>query len=142
MTELDINRLAVIGAGKMGTTIIRALLERTSLEPEQVVATRKHPQPLASLAADLGIQVTADNRKAAEGAEVILLCIKPQSLTEVLDQIAPELSESQIVVSIAAGVTAAQMDEHLAGQIPVVRAMPNTPISRPPARSSRSWVAA
>jgi len=127
MTHLNINRVAVIGAGKMGTTIIRALLERTDLKPEQIVATRKHPEPLAKLAEDRGIQATTDNCEAVKGAEVILLCVKPQAITEILDEIGSSLSEGQLVVSIAAGVTSEQIDERLPDQIPVVRAMPNTP---------------
>lgn len=127
MTELSLDRVAVIGAGKMGVTMIQALLERTNLEPRQIVATRKHAPPLVELAQDKGIRTTTDNREATKGADVILLCVKPHTIGEVLDEIGPELGESQMVVSIAAGVTSAQMDEHLAGQIPVVRAMPNTP---------------
>lgn len=127
MTQLTLDRVAVIGAGKMGVTIISSLLERTNLEPGQIVATRKHAPPLEELAQEKGVEVTTDNREAIEGADVVLLCVKPQYITEVLDEIGSELRESQILVSIAAGVTSAQMDEHLPDEIPVVRAMPNTP---------------
>ena len=127
MTQLSLDRVAVIGAGKMGVTMIQALLERTNLGPEQIVATRKHAPPLEELAKDKGVQTTTDNREAATGADVILLCVKPHTIGEVIDEIGSELAESQMVVSIAAGVTSAQIDERLPGQIPVVRAMPNTP---------------
>lgn len=127
MNQFDLNRVAVIGAGKMGSTIIRALLERSNLQPDQIVASRKHPEPLAQLAEALGIQTTTDNRQAATGAEVILLCVKPQGIATILDEIGSGLTAGQLVVSIAAGVTSAQIDEKLPDQIPVVRAMPNTP---------------
>ena len=127
MTELSLDRVAIIGAGKMGITIISSLLERTNIGPQQIIATRKHAAPLEELATDKGIHTTTDNREAVQGADVILLCVKPQTITDVLDEIGPDLKNSQIVVSIAAGVTSAQMDEHLHGAIPVVRAMPNTP---------------
>lgn len=127
MTRLSLDRVAVIGAGKMGITMIQALLERADLEPHQIVATRKHATALAELAEDKSVQTTTDNCEATKGADVILLCVKPHTISEVLDEIGPGLTESQMVVSIAAGVTSAQMDERLSGQIPVVRAMPNTP---------------
>lgn len=127
MTELSLDRVAVIGAGKMGVTMIKALLERTDLAPQQIVATRKHAPPLEELAEETGIDTTTDNREAVRGADVILLCVKPHSIRDVLDEIGPELGESQMVVSIAAGVTSAKMDEHVDGNIPMVRAMPNTP---------------
>ena len=62
MTELSLNRVAVIGAGKMGVTIISSLLERTNLKPGQIIATRKHTPPLEELAQDKGVGVTTDNR--------------------------------------------------------------------------------
>jgi pyrroline-5-carboxylate reductase len=127
MRQLSLDRVAVIGAGKMGITMIQALLERTNLEPGNIVATRKHAAPLEELARDTGVQVTTDNREAARGADVILLCVKPQTITQVIDEIGPDLTEKQMVVSIAAGVTSAQMDERLSGEIPMIRAMPNTP---------------
>jgi pyrroline-5-carboxylate reductase len=127
MTKLSLNRVAVIGAGKMGVTMIQALLERTNLEPNQIVATRKHAKPLEELANDKGVETTTDNREAAKGADVILLCVKPQTIGEVLEEIGPDLTARQMVVSIAAGVTSNHMDELVPGQIPMVRAMPNTP---------------
>jgi len=127
MTKLSLDRVAVIGAGKMGVTMIQALLERTNLQPHQIVATRKHGPPLAELAESKGIDTTTDNREAAKGADVILLCVKPHTISEAIDEIGPDLTDSQMVVSIAAGVTSTQMDKRLTGQIPVVRAMPNTP---------------
>ena len=127
MTRLALARVAILGAGKMGTTVIEALLDRSDLEPDRIIATRKHAPPLARLAEETGVHTTTDNREAARGADVVLLCVKPHSIREVLDEIAPDLNESQIVISIAAGVTTANMDERVSSQIPMVRAMPNTP---------------
>ena len=127
MKNLGIKRIAVIGAGKMGTILIHALLERTDLEPAQIVATRKQSEPLERLAESEGIATYTDNRAAIQGADVILLCVKPQMVGDVLDQLGPVLEASQILVSIAAGVTTAQIEELIDSKNPVVRAMPNTP---------------
>lgn len=127
MTSLGVKRVTVIGAGKMGTTLIRALLERTELEPSQIIATRKHSEPLAQLALDEGIATTTDNRQAVKGSDLVLLCVKPQAVTGVLSEIGPQLSSDQLLLSIAAGVTTARIEEQLPARVPVARAMPNTP---------------
>lgn len=127
MTELSLDRVAVIGAGKMGTTLIQALLGRTDLRADQIVATRKHAEPLAELAEETDVEITIDNRQAVKAADVILLCVKPHSIREVVDEIGDELAGGQVLISIAAGITTTQIDERLPRKIPVVRAMPNTP---------------
>jgi len=126
MKAMDIDRIAVIGAGKMGSTLIHALLERTQLEPEQIVATRKQLEPLKKIAEAEGIAITTDNLEAVNQAGLILICVKPQIVDRVLGEIASALDTNQIVVSIAAGVTTRQIEGRIAPGIPVIRAMPNT----------------
>jgi pyrroline-5-carboxylate reductase len=120
-------KLAVLGAGKMGATLVRALCARGLLAPGEVVATTRHAPTARDVAARLGIEVATDNRQAAAGAEVVLLAVKPQALAEVLGEIAPVLRPEQILVSIVASATTAFIEGHLTAPLPVVRAMPNTP---------------
>lgn len=120
-------RLAVLGAGKMGRTLIRALVDAGTVEADRVVATTGHAASRAALEDDLGIDTRADNAAAVEGASVVLLCVKPQLAGKVLDEIGGALAPGQVLVSILAGVTVAAMERHLAAAVPVVRAMPNTP---------------
>jgi pyrroline-5-carboxylate reductase len=127
MSEFKIDSVAVIGAGKMGTTLIHALLEEKSVPPERIIATRRKEEPLGRLAAAEGVSTTTSNRGAAAGADLILLCVKPQQVSAVLGEIAGELNPGKLLVSIAAGVTTALIEESVPEGTPVVRAMPNTP---------------
>jgi pyrroline-5-carboxylate reductase len=127
MEPLKIERLAVLGAGKMGETLIRALLSTEALPPERIVATARHQNRLNRLTEELGIETTLDNRRAVADADVILLCVKPQGAAALLAQLDAVLRPEQLLVSIFAGVTSQMMEEQLSAPMPVVRVMPNTP---------------
>lgn len=124
----NLGRLAVIGAGKMGETLIAALLQSAVIDREAIVATAGHEARLRQLRDLFGIATTLDNRAAANEADLILLCVKPQMAPAVLAEIAPTLRPNQVLLSIIAGLTTARMESLLGGkEVPVVRAMPNTP---------------
>jgi pyrroline-5-carboxylate reductase len=127
MASFEVNRVAVIGAGKMGTTLIHALLEEKFVTPEQIVATRRMEEPLYQLGEAEGVNVTVDNRRAAADADLILLCVKPQNIASIIGEIASELDETKLLVSIAAGVSTEVLEDSTPDGVPVVRAMPNTP---------------
>lgn len=127
MSTPSIDRLAVLGAGKMGTTLIRALLDAGLVDPGQVIATARHDHRLELVASELEVATTRDNRRAVRGADLVLLCVKPQSAREVLEEVGDLLEPGQLLVSILAGVSTAFVEQRLAARVPVVRAMPNTP---------------
>jgi pyrroline-5-carboxylate reductase len=120
-------RLAVLGGGKMGETLLRGLLDSGAVSPEDVVVTAAHAATVERLAATLGVETTTDNRAAVAGAGRVLLAVKPQTVREVLTEIGDLLTADQLLVSIAAGVPIAFLEEHSRATVPVVRAMPNTP---------------
>jgi len=119
-------RLALLGLGKLGETMVRALLDAGVVDRERLVATAKHQSTLDQKA-DIGIRLTTDNRAAAEGADVVIVSVKPQGMVEVLDEIRPVMRPGQLVLSTAASVTTAEIEAGLRMEISVVRAMPNTP---------------
>lgn len=121
------SKLAVIGAGKMGTTLIRALLDSKTLSADQVVATTRHSETAKEVAGRLNIDTTQDNLAAAQSANMILISVKPQILAEVLTQIAPALHERQLLVSTVASATTQFIEKHVPAEVAVVRTMPNTP---------------
>ena len=132
--KLSAKKLAVVGAGKLGGILLRAFLKQGLFVADRVIATVKHAERAAALAKELGIAVTTDNREAVKGADVVLLTIKPQTVAEVLQEVAPGIGPETLVISVAASVPAGFVEQQLAAatsgkrdQVPVVRAMPNTP---------------
>src|SRR5437868_73367 len=120
-------KLAVLGTGKLGGILLRAYLKQGVFNSKNVTATVKHAEKATALAKDLGVSVTTENRKAVHGADIILLGVKPQVVGEVLKEIAPELSEKTLVISVAASVPTSYIEQHAGAKVPVIRAMPNTP---------------
>jgi pyrroline-5-carboxylate reductase len=117
----------VLGAGKMGGILIEAFVKQRLVLPENISATVHHPGPERKTLSGLAIATTGDNRAAARAANVILLCTKPQSIAHVVDEIRPELNGDKLVISIAASVPADYIERRAGGEVPVLRAMPNTP---------------
>jgi pyrroline-5-carboxylate reductase len=132
--ELSNKRLAVLGAGKLGGILLRAYLKQGLFDASCVTATVRHAERAATLARELGISVTNDNREAIKDADVILLTVKPQTVADVLREIAPDIGAQKLLVSVAASVPTSYVEQQLAAgsgekrnEVPVVRAMPNTP---------------
>jgi pyrroline-5-carboxylate reductase len=124
--KLSDQKLAVLGAGKLGGILLRAYLKQGLFSPNRVSATVLHGDKAATLSKDLGVGVTSDNRKAVAGADIVLLCVKPQLIREVLEGIRPHVGEKALVISVAASVPTSYIEQHLGPKVPVVRAMPNT----------------
>jgi pyrroline-5-carboxylate reductase len=134
--KLSDKKLAVLGAGKLGRILLRSYLKQGLFVTKRVTATVKHGEKTAALAKELGVAVTNDNRKAVKGADIILLGVKPQAVTELLNEIAPEIGRKALLVSVAASVPTNYLEQRLAvasggkdNKVAVVRAMPNTPAS-------------
>src|SRR5204863_4485280 len=125
--KLSDKKLAVLGAGKLGGILLRAYLKQGLFTAKRVTATVKHAEKAASIAKELGLAVINDNRKAVKGADIILLGVKPQVVAEVLKEIAPEVSDKTLIISVAASVPTSYLEQHLGPKVPVIRAMPNTP---------------
>ena len=120
-------KVAFLGLGKMGGILLQALLKQNLLSPKNTVATVRHPERAQELSQELGISVTTDNRQAAQQSDLVLLCVKPQTVREVTEEIAGEMTSKKLLISIAASVPTHYIEEILASEVPVVRAMPNTP---------------
>jgi pyrroline-5-carboxylate reductase len=120
-------KVAVLGAGKMGGILLKALLEKGLLSRASTCATVQHEERARALAEKLGIPVGTDNVAAVQNADIIFVCVKPQVVQEVMEQIRPNIRKSQLIISVAASVPTSQIEKALGVEVAVVRAMPNTP---------------
>ncbi|MGH9691266.1 MAG: pyrroline-5-carboxylate reductase [Candidatus Acidiferrales bacterium] len=120
-------RLAVLGAGKMGGILIEAFVKQELVPPQNIYATVQHTGQERKNLSKLSIPLGADNRAAVRNADVVFLCVKPQTVGQVVDEIRPELNEQKLLISIAASVPTDYIERHLGSSVPVIRAMPNTP---------------
>jgi len=118
-------RLAILGAGVMGETVLSGLL-RAGWSPDQIVATDRRPERQTELTERYGIKML-DNVDAAADADTVILVVKPQDMYDLLAEIAGVLHSDALVVSLAAGVDTAAIESELGPQVAVVRVMPNTP---------------
>lgn len=121
------NRIAVIGAGKLGETLVRGLIAAGRVAPADVTVTTAHPERVADLERRLGVRGASSNAEAVRGAALVLLCVKPHQVDAVVRGLAPALTPSQVLVSAAASASTGFIEARLASPVPVVRAMPNTP---------------
>ena len=120
-------RLAVLGAGQLGETLIRGLLEAGLTQPGLITVTTLHKARSSDLAKRLGVRAAQSNADAVANANVVLLAVKPQQVVPVLREIGPLLKPSQLLISAASSVSTNVIERHVDAKVPVVRAMPNTP---------------
>lgn len=85
------------------------------------------PDALHRLKSKYKIRVNPDNRLAVDGADIVLLAVKPQQMPVVLEAIAPRITRRHLVLSIAAGITTSVIEKFLTRGVPTIRIMPNTP---------------
>ncbi len=116
-----------IGAGNIAAAMINGLLSTEQIRPGAIwVANRSNTERLQFLRRYYGIMPVFDKKTAARQADVIVLAIKPQDTASALNEIKGYVSEKQLIISLAAGVSTSLIENTLERQIPVVRAMPNT----------------
>jgi pyrroline-5-carboxylate reductase len=119
------HRIAILGAGVMGETLLSAIVS-AGHPADHVVVSEKRAERAAELRETYGVEVTG-NAEAVTGADVVLLVVKPQDVAGLLDEIASSVHPSASVVSLAAGIRTAALAAALPDGVAVLRAMPNTP---------------
>ena len=119
-------RVAIVGAGVMAEAMIAGLLADRAVGADRLVASHPRRERREALAERHGIKAVARNADAIDGAEIVVLAVKPQMLASVMRELRASLTDDQVVLSIVAGATLRTLSVGLRHEA-VVRAMPNTP---------------
>jgi pyrroline-5-carboxylate reductase len=129
---VNIKRIAILGSGSMGGAILAGLLkagfaaENISVSTRTEISALKHRDELGVKAFALETSANA-NSQAVAGADVVLIGVKPAYVAEVLREVAYSLLPNALIISVAAGITAAAMEAAVPSTVAVIRSMPNTP---------------
>ena len=122
-------RIAILGAGSIGTSIAKGLVESAGFLAEDVILTRRKPHLLEEMRKQ-GFIIQENNREAVKNSEVIIIAVEPMQIDGLLKEIAPQLVHRQhIIISVVTGISRAQITSQIGTKIPVVRAVPNTAIA-------------
>jgi pyrroline-5-carboxylate reductase len=118
--------IGFIGSGNMAEALIKGIISSGRYKPANIFISDIRPERLDFLAKQYGVQKTNNNAALAGKADIIVLSIKPQNMTEALESIKGAFGGKKLVISIAAGVKTSKIADAL-GDAAIVRAMPNTP---------------
>jgi pyrroline-5-carboxylate reductase len=121
------NKVAILGAGKMGAILLQSFLRDGLLKTNETWATVAHTDRALLLKDKLKIHTGTDNREAVRGANIVFLCVKPQVVADVVREIRDDITREQVIISVAASVPTDMIERGLEKEVAVVRAMPNTP---------------
>ncbi len=125
---MNASRIAFIGGGNMAAALVGGMLKDAPPGGgPSIVVAEPDAERRRALSDQLGIETTGDNHAAIDGAQLVVLAVKPQMMQAVAEDIAPHLAAGQLVVSIAAGIPVEALARWLDGHAAIVRAMPNTP---------------
>ena len=121
--------IAILGAGNIGTAIAGGLSQSSNFKAGNITLTRRKVELLDSLK-KAGFIVQSNNKKAVQGADIILIAVEPQQLDGLLAEIKTVIDgERHILISVVSGVTIKRIREQVQSDVPIVRAMPNTAIA-------------
>lgn len=120
-------KLGVIGLGNMASAMIGGIIKAGLVDKTDIKGSDSFEVAVNAARDKFGIEAGSDNLAAIDGADYVILAVKPQVYEVVLAEIKGKLGENQVLISIAPGKTLAYLEEHLTGNQKIVRLMPNTP---------------
>ncbi len=122
---LQTKKIAIIGGGNMGGAIAKGLIASGNIAASNITVTR-HKVELLSAFADKGVNVTSDNNAAVANADIVIFAVKPWLIAEVIADVKSNIKPQTLVVSVASGVSLAQLSDMVGRTKSIVRVMPNT----------------
>ena len=126
-SRLPVRKLTLVGAGKIGEALLSGILSSQLVPVSSVVAADADQTRADYIGEKYGVKAHTNNRQAVAGADLVLLCVMPQRVRDVLREIRKTVRKKALVISVAASVRTALIEQELDRGVRVIRAMPNTP---------------
>ena len=120
-------KIGFIGCGNMAKAIISGLTDSRTFKPEEIIVSDHDRNQLLDAKDRYGVNITANNSELVLESEMIVLAVKPQVLSEVINEICDTVSENKLIISIVAGQSINKIESMFGGNIKLIRTMPNTP---------------
>jgi pyrroline-5-carboxylate reductase len=120
-------RVAILGCGKIGESLLAGLLSSDWRTPDEVTATARREERAAEVRGRFGVHATLSNAEAVSDAGLVVIAVKPQDFEILLGEVGALLTAEQTVLSVAAAIPTGAIERRIAADVPVVRAMPNAP---------------
>jgi len=117
--------IAILGAGNMGSALLKGIIKAKLTPPRKIVACDINKEKLQMLSNEWKVRTTTDLNEAVKGADIILLCVKPQTLPKALEVVKKSIRVDQLIISIVAGMRIASIQQMLNVNVGIVRTMPN-----------------
>jgi len=124
---MKFNKIAIIGGGNLGTSIIKGLLGTGDFKAGDIIISEIRERRRTYLS-DAGFQVTKDNRKAVSESNLIIIAVKPQQVNDLLDDISKSINKEKHIISYTVSGLGINEIENKLGDLPIFRLMPNTAI--------------
>ncbi|KLA25627.1 pyrroline-5-carboxylate reductase [Bacillus cereus] len=121
-------QIGFIGCGNMGIAMIGGMINKNIVSPNQIICSDLNVSNLKNASDKYGITITTNNNEVANSADILILSIKPDLYTSVINQIKDQIKDDVIVVTIAAGKSIKSTENEFDRKLKVIRVMPNTPV--------------
>ncbi|WP_195989117.1 pyrroline-5-carboxylate reductase [Clostridium sp. D53t1_180928_C8] len=120
-------KIGFIGCGNMGKAMLGALVKSNEINKNDIIVSTKSKTSAQKISDEFSIKTTTVNLEVAEVADILFLAVKPYFFKEVIEEIKDSIKDDTVIISIAAGITIAQIEQWFDKDVKVVRTMPNTP---------------
>jgi pyrroline-5-carboxylate reductase len=125
--DMENHRIGFLGTGNMASALIKGMINSGAFGREQLVAFDKDGDALQRVSSAFGLKALTSNMAVAHESNTLVLCVKPQNIEEVLDEIKDGIHDTHLLISIAAGIPLQKIVSKIGREIPMIRVMPNTP---------------
>ena len=120
-------KIGFIGAGNMGKAMMKGILSSGQAKPEEIFVYDAYPPSMEAVRNELGVTTVSNESEVVQNSEYIILAVKPDIISRVLDAVKDVVNSDKVIISVAAGTSIDKLSSHLPEKSKVIRVMPNTP---------------